>query len=148
MEQEHHVGRSRVPEVHRHARNSMIEQLSLRRDGTERHVVSEEFTSRSCMRPVPEKFVQRWWVSVGEERTKHSDRSRSSVSVQCGCWICGDRWTYAGLLAVEDGVADGGVGIAVAPLEAGRGRARRAGRRHAGPPPRRREPTQGPHLPV
>jgi hypothetical protein len=57
-------------------------------------------------------------------------------------------WTYAALFAVEDGVADGGVGIAVAPVEAGRGRARRAGRRHAGPPPRRREPPQGPHLPV
>jgi hypothetical protein len=57
-------------------------------------------------------------------------------------------WTYAALFAVEDGVADGGVGIAVAPVEAGRGRARRAGRRHAGPPPRRRETPQGPHLAV
>lgn len=63
------------------------------------------------------------------------------------CWICFE-WTYAGLLAVEDGVADGRVGIAVAPLQARRGRARRARRRHPGTWTRRRELPQGPHLPV
>jgi hypothetical protein len=59
----------------------------------------------------------------------------SAMCVQFQC-VCGlvrvEAWTYAGLLAVEDGVADGGVGIALAPLHA-RGDARRARRRDPRP---------------
>ena len=78
------------------------------------------------------------WLCLCSVRLVRADLVRSVESTR----------TYAGLLAVEDGVADGRVGIAVAPLHARRGRGRARGARRRDPGPRRREPPQRPDLPV
>jgi hypothetical protein len=67
---------------------------------------------------------QKHIISVGA-RNKFNPRMRRSASP-------GLERTYAGLLAVEDSIADGRVGIALAPLQAQHGHARRACRRDPG----------------